>query len=138
MAELDVWAAIRALKAQLDRLTSFEWPLYLPGTWTPTWTNLTVVGAPTYAGSYTRIGNRVWFEVQITSGGANTTASTANSTRIDNLPFTAGQNGICAALDIQNVVSYGLGGIPSGLTWAQTPTWAATNNNIVVSGSYEI
>ena len=139
MAELDVWAAIRALKAQLDRLTSFEWPLYAVGTWTPTWTNLTVVGVPTYTGKYVRVGSLAFFIAIINAGGAITTASTAGSTRINNLPFVCLANFPSALIVTDNLTSnHGIGNIPYSGINAYTPTWAATNNTIIISGWYMI
>jgi hypothetical protein len=109
------------------------------GRWAPAWTGLTVVGTPTYAGRYTRLDGRVvFFTVEITAGGANTTASTANATNINNLPFRVAAHNVCAAVDLGGVVSYGLGGIPAGTTRADTPTWGATNAALVVSGWYEV
>ena len=113
-------------------------PDYTEGTWTPTWTGLTVVGAPTYTGRYTRIGRLVFFTVEIAAGGANTTASTAGTTFVNNLPLTSAQRGALVAVNENTVVSFGVGLVALAATNAFTPTWAATNANILVSGWYEI
>ena len=110
-----------------------------PATWTPTWTGLTVVGSPTYVGTYTRIGRLVFWQVVITAGGANTTASTLTTTFINNLPFIS-------RLTFPNVrvinnntgVDLGNGYIVIATNDAYTPTWAATNADIIISGWYEI
>ena len=125
------------LSLENDRERRPEIPFYQEDTWTPTWTNLTIVGAPTYSGTYVRIGRIVFFNVIISAGGANTTASTAGTTRINNLPLTAQQNGILAAAN-GSIVSYGNGLVSGGSTNAFTPTWAATNASVTISGFYFI
>ena len=105
-------------------------------TWTPTWTGLTVVGTPTYAGRYTRIGQLVFFTVEITAGGANTTASTAGTTFVNNLPLAAAFFNACVARDMSIGTSLGVGGVNAANV--STPTWGATNSKIIVSGWYEI
>jgi hypothetical protein len=113
---------------------------YLESTWTPTWTNLTTAGTPTYAGRYTQIGRIVYWEVEITAGGANTTASAAGSTRINNMPIALAQGATCAAWDGSTGASYGVGGGQpgTGAIAMFTPTWAATNSTIIISGWYEV
>ena len=113
---------------------------YLESTWTPTWTNLTTAGTPTYAGRYTQIGRIVYWEVEITAGGANTTASAAGSTRINNMPIALAQGATCAAWDGSTGASYGVGGgrPGTGAIAMFTPTWAATNSTIIISGWYEV
>jgi hypothetical protein len=106
------------------------------GTWTPAFTGLTLGAgtAPTYAGTYTRVGNLVYFIVTITPGTA-TTASTAATTYINNLPFTASKNSTLTVTN--NVVgNIGVGYIGSGTTWAFTPTWGATSGVMTISGCY--
>ena len=105
---------------------------YEQGTWTPVFTNLSVVsGTPTYAGTYTRVGRQVFFTIYI-SGGATTT-STANSTYCNNLPFTASVNGVCAASNASSVDNYGTGLI-QGLN-VFTPTWTV-KQNVVITGTF--
>lgn len=111
-------------------------------TWTPTFTNLTVVngtGGATYSGAYTKYGTLVRWSVVISVTGTCTTASTAGATFIDNLPFTTGTGAAafstCEAVDGGTVASYGIG-LVTGVA-AKTPSWAATNTQIVISGSYQ-
>jgi len=105
------------------------------GMWTPTWTGLTVVGAPTYTGEYTRIGRIVFWEITITAGGANTTASTYLTTFVNNLPLIPVSITECFVYDaITGALSSGE--VSSGGIF--TPTWAATNANKKLSGWYRI
>lgn len=127
------------LSLENDRERRPEIPFYQEGIWTPTWTSLTVVGAPTYAGRYTRIGDLVFWQVLITAGGANTTASTAGVTGINNLPFTIAHTNNLSVSNANTGIAIGdghIGGV--GTQNANTPTWAATNANITISGWYEI
>ena len=105
---------------------------YEEGTWTPAFTNLSVVsGSPTYAGTYTRVGRQVFFTIYI-SGGATTT-STANSTYCNNLPFTASVNCVCAASNASSVDNYGTGLIQGSNVF--TPTWTV-KQNVVITGTF--
>ena len=106
---------------------------YEEGTWTPTFVNLTVVGSPTYAGVYTKIGRLVY--VQISISGATSTASTANSTYCNNLPFTAVGLAVGAATN-GSVANYGVVYI-GGLN-LYPPTWSATSSQIGISGVYYV
>jgi hypothetical protein len=61
---------------------------YEEGTWTPAFTSLTTnSGTPTFSGTYTKIG-RIVHLTWIIAGTRNITI-TADSTRINNLPFTS-------------------------------------------------
>ena len=61
---------------------------YEEGTWTPTVTNMTTTGTPTYAGVYTKIGNLVLVNFYSTNAVGTTYAATLNSTNVTGLPFT--------------------------------------------------
>jgi hypothetical protein len=64
---------------------------YEEGTWTPALTNLTInSGTPTYSGAYTKIG-RLVFVSWVIAGTRNITI-TADSTFINNLPFSSATN----------------------------------------------
>jgi hypothetical protein len=102
-------------------------------TWTPTWTNLTVTGAPIYTGTWMRNGRLVAWNVVINPNGG-TTASTTGSTYINNFPFMAA--GDSTGTFMQNQLS-SVGGICQvqySTTKIFTPTWAANGNYIVGSG----
>jgi hypothetical protein len=106
---------------------------YEEGTWTPTFVNLTVVGSPTYAGVYTKIGRLVY--VQISISGATSTASTANSTYCSNLPFTAVGIAVGVATN-GSVANYGTAYIGGASLYP--PTWAATSSAIAITGVYYV
>ncbi len=94
---------------------------YEEGTWTPTPTSLTVVGTPTYAGKYTKIGNLVFATITITS--TTTTASNLGNTSFT-LPFTAVQDSaLCNAVNKTSLANYA-GGLVTG-TIVYAPTWPA-------------
>jgi len=107
------------------------------GTWTPTATNLTVVGTPTYQGWYTQINDRVLWELYITVAGG-TTASTANSTYFTGLPGTNLAKTTCVAVQDSGTASLGVGLVDVTTNRVYTPTWAATSSGILVSGSYRV
>lgn len=132
----DVWAEIRRLSMEIERLKSYDSIKGYVTAWTPAWTALTVVGSPTYAGVYVKVGDATFFIVGITAGGANTTASTAGTTFINNFPIAMAYGAICGAWDATNGASYGIGGgAPvDGTTNIFTPTWVATNHTIAIGG----
>lgn len=104
-----------------------------PLAWTPVAANLTVVGAATLTGSYTRVGNVVSFVITITTTG--TTASTAGTTTIT-LPLTAAENGVCQAVEATAVNSLGNGIVVANTATLYPPSWVATGNDIIISGTY--
>lgn len=112
---------------------------YEEGTWTPTFSNLTVVlgaGSVAYTGRYTRIGRVVQCSWQIAPTGGATTASTANLTTITNLPFSITSSGAFPYPVSDNSVSnIGPGVFYSG-TLAYTPTWSARTGVMVGSGTF--
>ena len=97
---------------------------YEEGTFTPTFTNLTVVGTPTYAGTYTRIGRMVYCRVVVTS--TTSTASTNGSTYFSDLPFTPNGLAICVAADGATAAGYGTGILAPPNVY--TPTWGASSS----------
>jgi len=106
-----------------------------PLSWTPVATNLTVVGAATLTGSYTRVGNVVNFIISIATTG--TTASTAGTTTIT-LPVTAAESAICSAAELTTYVSLGNGIIAANTLTLYPPSWAATANTVIISGTYRV
>lgn len=112
---------------------------YEEGTWTPAWTNLTVVGTPTYTGRYIKIGRLVTCHVQVAS--TTTTASTAGSTTITaaSLPYSMDANpanyaGVTAA-NAGTIASYGVGIVNAATSTVYPPTWSATGT-VGLSFSY--
>jgi hypothetical protein len=110
------------------------------GTWTPTFTNLTVVngtGGATYSGRYTQIGNIVHYTITITCTGTATTASTAGSTYCT-LPVGASYNDTCTTANSATNVGIGTGVLDATNDRCYPNTWAATGNTITISGKYEV
>lgn len=96
---------------------------YEEGNWTPTPTNLTVVGTPTYTGRYTKIGRLVFVTLLVTS--TTSTASTAGSTYFSGLPFTPATVGTAGFANADATNSYGTNLLfTDGRLYC--PTWAAT------------
>ena len=113
---------------------------YAQGTFTPSFTNLTVVngtGEATYTGFYTRVGDIVFWEVLITTTGTCTTASTATSTYFTGLQAQAGTHARPSTFTVvsSGFNSYGVGYLGNE---AATPTWAATTDDIYISGTYKV
>ena len=104
---------------------------YEEGTFTPTFVNLTVVGSPTYAGFYTKIGRLVYVQISITGG--TSTASIANSTYVSNLPFSVIGVAVGTATNA-TVANYGVGYIGGASFYP--PSWSATGTAIYLSGVY--
>ena len=104
---------------------------YEEGTWTPSPTGLTVVGTPTYAGKYTKIGNCV--TAMMTAQATTSTASTAGSTYFSGLPFAPVIYASTSINNANNQTSIGCGSINSGLSRYYTPTYSSGANEIIVS-----
>ena len=126
-------------------LNSKEWQQFFAkfkiseGEFTPAFTNLTIgggVGDVTYKGRYFKFGARVWFTVEVLTGGAKTVASTAASTYFLP-PLTIAQDNICAAVNSSGALSYGNGIIDKSQARIYPPTWAATAADVLISGWYE-
>lgn len=110
------------------------------GTWSPTFTNLTVVngtGAATYAGRYSRIGRTIFYTVKISCSGTATTASTAGTTYCD-LPVAAAQDDIVVVSNKTTLLGVGAGLLDSTNDRCYPSSWVATGNTIIISGKYEV
>lgn len=104
---------------------------YSSGTWTPTWTGLTVVGTPTYQGTWTKIGRIVFCTLRVSS--TTTTTSIANTTNFTGLPFTSAESSTMTGVTTNNVTSVGVGYVDSSASY--TPSWSAVNG-VMLSFSY--
>ncbi len=105
------------------------------GSWTPSPTNLTVVGTPTYTGRYTKIGQLVWIEIRIQS--TTSTASTAgggSATSFAGLPFVPSISTPCSFIK-NNVGDVGLGQFDANTSRLYCPTWTA-DIEVVGAGFY--
>ena len=112
----------------------------IQGTWTPIFTNLTVVtgtGGATYAGRYSRLGRTVFYTVTITCTGTATTASTAGTTYCD-LPVNPTQDDAVLIADKTTSLGLGTGYLDSTNNRCYPCSWVATGNTITISGKYEV
>ena len=114
---------------------------YEEGTWTPTFTGLTVVdgtGGASYAGTYIRVGKVVCFTVVITVTGSCTTTAVAGNTFVNNLPFVVGvHSAMLNAANLTDSYSLSNGDCIAATTWGVVGTaWTTLNKNIVISGQY--
>ena len=112
----------------------------IQGTWTPIFTNLTVVagtGGATYAGRYSRLGRTVFYTVTITCTGTATTASTAGTTYCD-LPVNPTQDDAVLIANKTTSLGLGTGYLDSTNNRCYPCSWVATGNTITISGKYEV
>ena len=110
------------------------------GTWTPTFTSLTVVngtGGATYSGRYSRIGRTVFYTIKIVCTGTATTASVAGTTYCT-LPIAATQDDTVDVANATTRLSVGSGYLDSTNDRCYPATWTATGNTIIISGKYEV
>lgn len=111
---------------------------YDSGTFTPSFTNLTVVGAPTYTGTYVRIGRMVYVNIRIQSTGS--TSSTAGTTYANNgFPYvSANIYTTGSAINTGTNATFTTGpifGLSGGNTILFTPTWS-TLADVTITGFY--
>lgn len=101
---------------------------YDEGTWTPVPASLTVVGTPTYTGTFTRIGRQVFCTMSVTS--TVTTAATNPSTTFTGLPFT--QSAVPSACIATNTsaANLGVGAVSANVIYP--PSWGAVNGVFIV------
>lgn len=119
-------------------LNDFEFvPYYTQGSWIPAFIGLTVVngtGGATYAGTWQRMGNRVYFNVKITVTGTCTTEASAGATRHD-LPVVAVDDGVSSVV-VGTAAAGGTGLVMQASQLSWMPAWTAANSNVVISGRY--
>jgi hypothetical protein len=112
---------------------------YEEGTWTPSFTSLTVVGTPTYTGRYTKIGRAVFWSVRIQA--TTSTSSTVGVTIMQSFPFVIaiGENTVLSAINFATLgtLPNGAVSISGGSTTAYLPTWSAVAD-VVLSGFYTV
>ncbi len=110
------------------------------GTWTPTFTNLTVVpgtGAASYDGRYSRIGRTIFYKIKISCTGTATTASTAGTTYCT-LPVAASEDDTVTVSNKTTLLGIGVGFLDATNDRCYPTTWGATGNTIIISGKYEV
>ena len=105
------------------------------GSWTPTANSLTVVGAPTYTGTYIRVGG--WVQGTLTIIAATSTASVANTSFFGGLPYSVATKGVAPAVR-GDVLSLGEGLVDTsgGNPVIFTPTWTATGLQVTINFGY--
>ena len=96
---------------------------YSRGLWTPSPTSLTVVGTPTYTGTYIRIGGMVFCTLIISS--TTSTASTFGTTTFTGMPFTA-ETGSFAVNAGNGATGASIGTGYMNVSTLFPPTWGAT------------
>lgn len=102
--------------------------------WTPTFTGLTTVGAPTITGRYYQISQYLcYFNILITP--ATNTSSTAGATYVDNFPLQPSANGFC--LVVGNNLGGAIGEFVSANNRIYTPSWTTVTTAINVIGFVE-
>lgn len=105
---------------------------YLEGVWTPTPTSLTVVGTPTYTGTFTKVGRIIHCQVDINS--TTSTASTGGTTYFSGLPYAATKEG--GALSVTSGATQGGVGLVTG-SRVYPASWSASAA-VRMSFSYQI
>ena len=109
---------------------------YEEGTWTPTVASMTEVGAATYSGYYTVIGDVMFFTVLIAPD--TSTASTSNSTTLT-LPAGFSVESISTTTWVSTGNnSMGTGFIHTATDKIYPPAWSANVNDIYGSGTCKI
>jgi len=129
----DPWAR-RELGRRLDELAG-RGRVVERGVWLPAWTSLTVVGALTTTGRYTRLAHLVVVHVEVQ--GATSTASAVGTTYVNNLPFTALASAGALATDFSTGVGLANGQIVIATTRLYPPTWAASGDLFGLEAVYE-
>ena len=118
-------------------VNSGQLPTYEVGSWTPTFTGLTAVDwVGSTAGRYTKIGNTISFQVVITTT-SGTIASVAGTSYCD-LPAPASQHSNVLASNAVTLIGIGTGMVNATTDRVMVPTWTATGDTIVISGTYEV
>jgi hypothetical protein len=106
--------------------------------WTPTYTSLTTAGSVTHTGRIYRVSSSlIYFRAKIVTSGGGTSASSAGTTYISNLPATVTIDGSCQATRVTTNLEIGGGAVIASNSRIYPPTWAATTNIIVITGLIE-
>lgn len=111
-------------------------PTYATGTWTPTFVGLTEVAwVGSRTGRYTKLGRLVMFQVTITTTSG--TVAGVGGTSYCDLPIPATQHSNILVSNAITLLGIGIGVLNSTSGRVMVPTWAATADIIVITGTYE-
>jgi hypothetical protein len=97
---------------------------YEEGTWTPSFTGLTVVGTPTYTGTYVKVGRMVALNLEIAST-TSTSSAGGGSTTFTGMPFAPNSSGGAVPFVNNNNTSLGNGLNLASSATMYCPAWAA-------------
>lgn len=105
--------------------------------WTPTFTNLTVVGAaPTITGALYRIGRSLaYFSVKVTPGAGGNTSAVAGTTYVNNFPLSLKGDGACLA--VSGLLGSSAGMCDQASNKIYVPAWSTVTVPITVVGFVE-
>ncbi len=98
--------------------------------WTPTFTNLTIVGTPTITGRYFKLGQITYFEVRVVP--FTSTTCNAGTTYINNFPLVMGADGMCGA--VSGLLGGNLGMCDSASGRIYPPAWTAVTVPLTIIG----
>lgn len=131
------------LSQEKSGIASLPWILFFnqlfggdKGTpWTPTFTNLTVVGAtPTITGNYYKISQALaYFKVKIVPG--TNTSAVAGTTYIDNFPLTMAGDGACLA--VSGLLGTNAGMCEQASNRVYVPAWTTVTVPLSIVGMVE-
>lgn len=125
-----------------DTSTSNALDDYEEGTWTPSFTQLTGNGAATatLTGTYTKIGNQVFYTAKVDPETGLDIATLAGNTRITNLPFAVGGASSASGGAGREAGLVVEGGMFNRATTTQAwcPTISLTSQIFVMSGTYTV
>ena len=89
--------------------------------------SFTVIGTPTYSGTYTRVGNRVFCTISASS--TTSIACIGNTSNFTGLPYTSSGWGCGVFQDLDTISKSGGVGVLSNTVYPET--WAATANVVL-------
>jgi hypothetical protein len=117
--------------ASLDLVGQDAWTVF-----TPSFTSLTLVGAPTYTGRFHIVGKQCWFQVNLLA--ATSIASTAGTTYMT-LPINAhGLGGQATLTNLTTNVAVGVGVIDAVNGRCYPPSQTASGNTFSLCGWFEV
>lgn len=113
---------------------------YSEGTFSPSITGATVVGAPVVTGNWTKVGRMIYYNIRIACDGGNTFASTGGATYVNNMPFTCNTsfNGGSGCVTNGSLADLGVGVVALNTTRYYFPTMVAQTSPITISGWYQV